>query len=466
MAALVLIWRYRFRQAVNYIKSRFDRLTYVEFVLATLFVLFYFYRSVTDLVVQLQDKQNPVAAWQTYQELNVIIWVAVVIAALFHGRKKFSPVHLSLLLTQPISTRIVVTAIVIETALPLLFLLPFWLLWHLLFLVRFAAPWQIIGAVLWSLAYVGALWLNALSLSLAWFISRAHHAGYLLKSVLLLATAIYIPVYFFPLQHNQEVIAALLMAAAALVGSWWLLHRQLFTAVREYPQELFRESSARPQRHLFERSLRFYLLPAPPQWRPLIKKDMLYSRRYRQSFLLTLFAAAAAVLYSTWAGDSAGVIMEWHLAIVIGGLYILSNIAFILNDQEAENWALLKTVPLDKSRLWWSKFYALFLPYLWLEIISLAVLLRFPGQAALLWLRNLVFSLFLVTSLLFTQTNFSLYSYPYSKWAQIWYNLYVLTALAFFTVLLFPPLAIIFLAYGYFAIFRVQRRFDDWEATT
>jgi hypothetical protein len=65
----------------------------------------------------------------------------------------------------------------------------------------------------------------------------------------------------------------------------------------------------------------------------------------------------------------------------------------------------------------------------------------------------------------FVQNNFALYSYPYSRYSILWYNLYIILAVTFFTVFLFPPLAVAFLIFGFLAIFRVLRRYEMIEVS-
>ena len=72
-------------------------------------------------------------------------------------------------------------------------------------------------------------------------------------------------------------------------------------------------------------------------------------------------------------------------------------------------------------------------------------------------------SLAIAFTLLFVQNNFALASYPYSRLSVLWYNLYLVLAVTFFTIFLFPPLALAFLILGFVGIFRVLRRYEMIE---
>jgi hypothetical protein len=464
LSPLLVIFRSRSAEISNYCRRRLDRITVMEFFIALLLAALLTHQSVQNQLLALQKQADLQVARRFYTGGNLFFWVSLGLTALYYGLRKISDRRLCFLMTLPLSGRDIARLKAFERLLLLLLILPIWLYWQIRFHLLFSEHALLPFFLFWQISYTAAVW------SCGWaggFILRtwkAQPGGRIIGVPLLITGLALMPMW---MQTPRPLI---LMAGALLAATWAMIGLRLYqqalqTMLISHPHALLHTSARSHQKTLLYKIVRLFTWPAPPSLRPMLTKDALYaSRRYR-SYGLWLLAAAAALVVSWIKPEQGAASLEWQLAIFIGSAWLGSNLVFKFNSNPAEQWLLLKSLPLSARRFWWSKFYLVFLPAVWLWLISSGVFIAYSAITPVAWLRGIIFSLLLIVSLLFIQNNFSLYSYPFSQWAQFWYNVYVCTALLFFTIWLFPPLALLFVFYGFYATRRVRRRFNEWEPT-
>ena len=153
----------------------------------------------------------------------------------------------------------------------------------------------------------------------------------------------------------------------------------------------------------------------------------------------------------------------WLVFIMSASSYLIANLSFKFNEEQVELMRCIKSLSITPKVYWWSKFYTSYLPVLWILFSSSIFFVAKFGMASQYLYQSVVLSIWISFSLTYFQTNFSLYSYPYGQYAPLWFNMYILLAALFFTTLLFPPLTIAFIIFGYLAIFRVLERIKYME---
>ncbi len=462
MSPLSIIFRSRLKEIKNYCQRRLDRITLLEFFIALIVFLLLFHQSIENELRSLQA--DPKAAYPFYTALNLLFWAGLTVTGAYYGFKKSSDRHIFFLMTLPLKITIIARLKAVERLLQLAIVLPFWLYWQIRFHLFFADYGLLPFILLWQIGFTAAIWMCGWSSGFILRNWREQTALCIIGLPLCISMLVGLAVCM-SIQRPWHLIGGAILALVLAVSGFRIYQAAVQTRLVLHPHTFFNSSAGSRSKTVLYRWVRLFTLPAPAHLRPMLIKDMLYAGRRYRGYGLWMLAAVGAMATSWIAPANAAVSLDWQLAIFIGSAFLLSNMTFKFNAVPAENWALLKSLPLPARRFWWSKFFLVFLPSMWLWLISVGVFIAYPGGAPLVWLRGIFFSLLIITSLLFIQNNFSLYSYPFSQWAQIWYNLYIATLILFFTILLFPPLALLFVFYGFYATGRVQRRFNQWEPT-
>jgi len=460
----------QYRSVKNYLAHRLDRITKVELAVF-LGVLSYdlFSRFIAHLD-RLIGSEKLAEVWQLYIGLSKGIIILLFVSGFAFARRKLGDIRFSLLLIQPLPDATLAAAKLLAFLIPFVLLLPFWLIVPSIVLVKLSVQWDIV--VLQMLFQVAAYLASAL-LGIAGALAageRRRHPGTvscILSAACLTALCALALIPPWPQNPSLSVsLAFFTMAALYLALCYAAVRESLVKRILFSPDALWQSLPHKRRRKGYPFLLSAYLYPVPGKLAPLVRKDVLFVARSYKTFLIVflafLFVTLGAILRS---GDSRNA-AQWLISLSIAASYFLANAAFKFNDEGIERLQVIKSHPVSAGRHWWSKFWVGFLPCLWLILVGHFVLAlrHFPGWLGML--QSLALSLFVAVTLVFIENNFALYSYPYARYAPLWYNLYIITAVVFFTVLLFPPLAIVFLLFGYYAIFRVQRRMDAIEVLT
>lgn len=259
---------------------------------------------------------------------------------------------------------------------------------------------------------------------------------------------------------NQFAVYSSVFLAIGL--SHVLFHSQLQTALTHYPESLWRVYG-KAKRATSPWLLDFLLFFVPRPVKPLVRKDYLYAyRNYKSFFVSTLLI---------WGGTAIGIILipeaeraaGWSLFVTVAASYVLANMAFRFNDEKAESVKIIKMHALRPPLFWRAKFFNLIAVMGVFEIFVAVILFFRFDDATGFTLQYLLVSSLVCFTISVVQTNFALYSYSYARYAPLWFNIYIIVAVLFFTVFLFPPLTIAFTVLGFAFVVKVLKRMAIME---
>ncbi len=457
----------QYRAAKNYLSHRLDRITKIELAIFFSAVSYDLFSRQIAHLSSLIGKGKLDEVCRLYGGVSKSLLIILFLSGVARTRKKLGNPQFSLLLAQPLSDATLAAAKLLNLLLPFLLLLPLWLIVPLIFYVMLSVSWYgILLQVLFQTAIYLAFVLLGMGVSL--LIGERRGSGgksrRLVSMTFLLAFATIGLVRLWPQDAPLRMgLIALTVAVTFLVLSHAFVYHSLVTRFLFSPDTLWQASPRRRTGRGFGFLMSAYLCPVPRKLTPLVHKDMLFAVRSYKTFLAIFMAFLLAILGAILRSGEGRDAAQWLLFLSIAASYFLANAAFKFNEEGIERLQVIRSHPVSAKQHWWSKFWVGFLPCLWLILTGhLALAVRhFPGWIGML--QSLVLSLFAAVTLIFVENNFALYSYPYARYAPLWYNLYIITAAAFFTILLFPPLAVAFLFFGYYAIFRVQRRMTAVE---
>ncbi len=458
---IIALWRRRLLELRNYLCFRLDLITRIEMAAAIAIVLYFSVSSLLEHARQFDKIGFITEGWQTFLFINFWVLLLLFFSGMFYALRPWLPVRLPVQLPLPIPARQLAISHLGELLFPVLLLSPFWLIWNGWVLLQHLPLVQTLPLLLTSLSAYVSLFTLGLLVAQRWQgRSLFNPSSVFLVASLVLGQGILIYAQFrLPLPAGWIVFVLqsgflLLLSRTWISGFAWILEKD---PARLTPQPRQRHK----QRH-GSRLESWFIKPVPASLRALVHKDLRFALRCYRGYpvLIGLFLVVLVVaLLRAGNGRDA---LQWQLSLSIALVYLLANSAFRFNAQDAENWALLKSLPVKARDFWWSKFYVVFLPLVWfIGLGHLLILVRYQTPSDMFAL-NMLASLAISFTLAFLQTNFSLYTFPFARYASLWYNLYIWTAVLFFTILLFPPLAIAFLFYGFYAIRRVLKRYDQW----
>jgi len=455
------LWRRRLLELRNYLYFRLDLITRIEMAAAIAIVLYFTISSLLAHVRQFTKMDFLTQGWQTFLFINFWMLLLLFFTGILYTIRPWLPGRLTVQLSLPIPARKLAIGRLGELLFPVLLLSPFWLLWNGSVLLKHLPLVQVLPHLLTNLCAFVALFTLGLLVVQRWQgRSLLGISSIFLTIITLLLQALLVYATFrLPLSAGW-ILFALQSGVLLLLLRTWISG---FVAILEKdPARLTPQPRQRHKQRRGSRVESWLIKPVPPSLRPLVSKDLRFALRcYRGYPMLIGLFFVVLVIALVRAGNGSDA-LQWQLSLSIALVYILANSAFRFNAQDAENWALLKSLPLPARRFWWSKFFIVFLPLLWfIGLGHLLILLRYQAPLGLFML-NLLASFTIAFTLAFVQTNFSLYTFPFARYASLWYNLYIWTAVLFFTILLFPPLAIAFLFYGFYAIRRVLKRYEQW----
>ncbi len=467
LRAFSLISATQIKATKNYLSRRLDRITKIELVVFISVLSYDLFSRLISHLDRLIGNEKLADVWQLYAGLSKGVLILLFLSGFAFTRRKLGNSRFSLLLVQPLPNATLAAARLVNLLSPFLLLLPFWLIVPLIFLLKLSIAWH---SLVLQLSFQAAIYLafTQIGVNSALVVSErkgGRGRGWrIMATAFLCGLAAAILISSWPHDASLHISLALFILSALYLGLCYaaahdlLVKRILFT-----PDSLWLALPRKRYKRSFNFLLRTYVCLVPKKLAPLVWKDILFAARsYKMFFIIFIAFLLAITGIILIAGDTRDA-AQWLLSLSIAASYFLANAAFKFNEEGIERLQVIKSHPVSAKQYWWSKFWVGFLPSLWLIIIGHFILLlrHFPGWLGLL--QSLALSLFVAVTLVFVENNFALYSYPYARYAPLWYNLYIITAGAFFTVLLFPPLAIAFLLFGYYAIFRVQRRMDAIE---
>jgi len=457
---LTFLWRYT-RVVKNYVLKRLDLATRIEIVLFFSFLLFYCLFAWNREFSWTLKIKGQVEVWQKFVLFCRFFILSLSVTAFTMAGKRLRTSANDILLALPVPGKILARERLLDLVLPLALFYPLWLALYILF-ARYAAltPGSF---VLLAFALTGWYCFAVFTGLLLFIVLRFPH-----KLTDLFIVVVMAAVFLFTIiltGHIQTItwqwLYALALPALTIIAVYTGL-RILTVTVAKCPERLALQQ-AKAKLLTGKLLMQIFTLPTPRRLAALVDKDCTFTFCNYKSFIM-IFCALLVVLVmgiakSTQAHDG----IQWFISITIAAAWALANSAFRFVEQRAENLAIIRSLPVRPVIYWWAKFWLAFLPVLWLVIAGLIVFICKYGFAEAAFYASIAASLFIAFTLIFVQTNFALYSYPYPRYAVFWYNLYLILAVAFFTVLLSPLITIGFLLFGYGAIFPVLKRIKNVE---
>lgn len=457
---LIDLWRYA-RIVKNYTQKRLDLVTRIEIILFSGFLLFYCFFTWNREFSWTLNVKGQVEVWHKFLMFSQIFILSLLMTGYTLTNKWLRTGKNEILLALPVSRSVFARERLLDLCLPPALFYPVWFMLYFLF-ARYTEMTSgnfVLLAVACSGWYFFAFFSGFL-LYLA--ITFPHQTAAFFIAIIMAALLILSVIFAGQLQtFHFQWLYAISMPAMTIAAGFTML-RILKILAKKYPERLApKQAKARFQTGnvLFK----VYSFLTPPRLKTLVVKDCTYMFRNYKSFLMIflvlLIVLVAGIGKSTIAGDG----IQWYISIIIAAAWVLANASFRFVEQRSENLSIIRSLPVKAGVYWWSKFWLSFLPILWMVIAGAIVYIIRFGLADPTLYQIMAAALFIAFTLIFVQTNFALFSYPYPRYAVIWYNLYLILAVAFFTVLLSPLITIGFLLFGYAAILLVLKRVNHVE---
>jgi hypothetical protein len=456
----------QWRSCHHFLTRYLDRITRLEIILfisaMTGIVLLSFHDECVNIV---QQKGIP-ALQNSYAGYYTTLLLVVYLTSFLFARRKIKDEQITLLLPLPLPPESIAISRLFDLLFPNLFFIPLWMGFYILFIRLndvsfltafisfFSQLFFMIASILLGTGTV--IVFNEKKGAWRWFRrSMAVTANVILVLLLL---SMFRNGYSLLTDFISLGLSGLFIFSSICLISYWSLVFQM----RNDPENLYLLSGHRVRNSDWF-LMDIFLCWVPGRLKGQVRKDLVFASRNYASYFL-LFCLSLVVLgfqmVRTAILDDA---LQWLIFLSIIASYLFSNMGFKFSQEEAEDLRILRSLPVSAKRYWWAKFWISFLPVLWLIFAGhLFLLIMHPGDFHSL-LKSLLPSAGIAFTLIYVQNNFALYSYPYSRYSVLWFNLYIILAVTFFTIFLFPPLAVAFLIFGYLAIFRVQHRFEMVE---
>ncbi|NIA31016.1 MAG: hypothetical protein GWP06_14020 [Actinobacteria bacterium] len=457
------IFRAKKRRIKNYLSRRLDTITRIELLIFLVVAIAFYLDRVNLKLYWVLRTGGEAKAWNFFIGFSKIIYAVVLLAGLSQAHRKLKSPQWQLLLFQPLSIGSFVKVTVFDLFIPVLLFYPLWLASLFIFVIKLHVSFQF--ALYWIFIHSLVFFLSA-SGGIAGAIIFRETRCCPQRKIRIAGTIVTFVVIVFLIFRLDGLVFHywfFLFVNVALSGlAVFLLSVSLAKQYVYFPEHF--GSHPKKSRHYFDRwFLQVYLLVVPRSQQSIVRKDSLFAlRRYKSFWIIFLF-----MIVMTTGGmlTISGIknASSWLLFSNIFAAFLIANASFKFNLENIEFLQIIKMHPVRARHYWWGKFWVGFTPLLWLIIYGTILLVLRQGMDIAIIAGSFSLSLFFAFTLIFIQNNFSLYSYPYSRYAPLWYNLYIALAVAFFTVFLFPPLTIAFLFFGYYAIFRVLRRIKNLE---
>ncbi|HPN45315.1 MAG TPA: hypothetical protein PLP19_17625 [bacterium] len=457
---LTFLWRYT-RVVKNYVLKRLDLVTRIEIVLFFGFLLFYCLFAWNREFSWTLKIKGQVEVWQKFVLFCRFFILFLPVTAFTMAGKRLRTRANDILLALPVPGKILASERLLDLVLPLALFYPLWLALYFLF-ARYAAltPGSF---VLLAFALTGWYFFAVFTGLLLFIVLRLPHKLTDLFIVVVMAAVLLFTVILAG--HIQTInwqwLYALVLPTLTIIAVYTGL-RILTATVAKCPERLAPQQ-AKARLLTSKLLLQIFTLPTPRRLVALVVKDCTFTFRNYKSFIMIFLALLIILVIGIAKSSQAHDGIQWFLSINIAAAWILANAAFRFVDQRAESLAIIRSLPIKPVTYWWAKFWQAFLPVVWLVIAGTIIFILKFGFTELALYESITAILFIAFTLIFMQTNFALYSYPYPRYAVLWYNLYLILAVAFFTVLLSPLITIGFLLFGYGAIFLVLKRINNVE---
>ena len=445
----------------NYFLRKLDRITQIELFLFLVFgIVFFIYRI--DLILYWVLQKSTQAGWDLYLNILLTIYLVTIVSIYPIANKKLKSSQNKFLLSQPVSPtdfRYIKTLDILFLFLPIV---PVVIISFLVFSIRLSLPFLVfsIGFVKILLLTTGSFASGLAISTILMENSKASFKFYRYALTLILVALNVYTIVFFKSLFLSITIIFLMMSIMAI--SHILFHWSLDIHLKEFP-EFFSGPNKKASKTKLHPVMSILLVSVPKSLRPIVKKDFYYALRKYKSFLIMVLALLIVTLTGIFSISDATKAAGWLVFMISASAYCTANLAFKFNEENVELMKCIKSLWLAPQLFWWAKFFTTFVSLIWIIVISFLAFGGKFGFVSPLLFQSLALSLFLAFTLVFFQTNFSLYSYPYARYAPLWYNMYIILAVMFFTTFLFPPLTIAFLLLGYLAIFRVLKRIQNRE---
>ncbi len=445
----------------NYFARYMDMRTLIEVALFLAVLLVYLFIRVFKDIAHAHRQGNIDTLLVHYM---FFIWLIHFFSGITFTRKNLTDPAISVLLERPLSLPVVAVNKIIELLLPVLLYIPFWLVVFFMFLAKSHTPLvdYVFGSLV-QLVYMLTATLAGMTLAIGLSEGpRCRHKTIRYAGLIMLFIVLAAVWRCFLLNMADFLsVAGVTGHVIAGIGFFVFLYKSLVVQLTYDPEKFI--NFVRRKQWWGRMNVNFLLLPVPSGQRTIVRKDLIYAMRSFKVYYLLLLLFFIFAVYRMNGSENIKDAAQWLFSLTLFAGFIFANIGFRFSQNVAENLRIIKSLPVAAARLWWSKFWTSFLPGLWILLPgSLFLFLKF-GFSVTIFLYLIAPALLIHFTLIYLQNNFALYSYPYSKYAIFWYNFYIVVAVLFFTVLLFPPLAVFFLIFGYTAIFRVLNRIKNVE---
>ncbi len=463
MDEFTTIFRAKTRCIKNYFSRRLDTITKIELLIFLIGIIVFCLDRVNLKLSWVLRAGDEAKAWHFFIENSKIVYAIVLFASLGQAHRKLTNSKWQLLLFQPLSVRSFVKVVIFTLFSSVIIFYPLWFGSLFIFVIKLHLGFPL--SLYWIFIHSLLFCISALvGIGIA-VIFREKRGCPQKKIRVTSAIGLFTATVFVIFKLDSLVFHywIFLFANIALLCFTFFLLSSSLAQQFNYSPERF---NFHPKKSLYNFGrwfLNAYLIVVPRSVWPIVRKDSLFAlRRYKSFWMIFLFMivmTTGGVVTISGAKNAS----SWLLFSNIFAAYLIANASFKFNLENVELLRIIKTHPIKASQYWWSKFWLGFTPLLWIFIYGTILFILVHGMDIGNIVSSFSLSLFFAFTLVYMQNNFSLYSYPYSRYAPLWYNLYIALAVAFFTVFLFPPLTIGFLFFGYYAIFRVLRRIDNLE---
>jgi hypothetical protein len=468
-AFLKIYFQSRLKACYNYLVRYLDWITRIEVVIFVVLLFGYIFLSLNQQAHRIVEKNGLLAWQQAFADYFTTFLVIVLIAGFITARREIRNEHISLLIPQSLSLHSIALARIADLLGYLFIVLPLWIGFFLVFIHQQHQAWFI---------YLFAFFAFTLCIAAASLIAIACAAilnekkdiplRFLRTCCMAVVAGLYL-LFVLALYKNGVsnlynygpiiLINCFFCLSGTSLYLWSLTSQILYSPENLYllPQH------GRTLLHAW--LLPIFLLWVPKRIKALVSKDLIFASRYYKThyvmFALFVIVVVMQILKSAHINDA----IQWLISLSILASYLYANFGFKFSQEEVEDLRLPRFLPVSSCQYWWAKFWINFLPVLWIILIGHTTVLMFFSCDITSFIKSFFPSLGIAFTLLFIQNNFALYSYPYSRYSVLWYNLYIILAVTFFTIFLFPPLAVVFLVVGYVGIFRVLRRYEVIEVS-
>ena len=455
---MLIILRYHLCAVRNYLKFRLDKVTIIELVLFCGGLGFYLLRSFL-INMRILAGSGQEALWTGFFQAQNIGLLLLLSPAIFWVRTQLRDRKTEVLLSLPIPTENIAKSIVNKLALAWLLLLPIWvgIYFCMVPFVQASGP-DLLSLLFYHLSMFFLPLFLMTHFFIAWYdIKSKRNLLRPLMSIIIIAFSVLLSLSAVTAWKLGRLPLLAVLSLGTLLALYSLVIPGLVALYRNGVVVSETGFTLQKRPAVFHG---IYLLLVPPSVKPLVAKDTCYFSRRYITYPLIFWSFILVMSVGIWRAADASEGLQWFLFLCITAGYVFGNYMFKFCSPQCESWAQIRALPVKATTWWHAKFWNGFTPVLWIAIAGSVVLWVRHVPPAGSYFLGLLVVLAISATLIYLATNFSLHAYPYSRYAGVWYNLYIITAILFFTILLFPPLAIGFLLFGYLSIFLVLKRIN------